>query len=423
VTTRPPIGRGLAAAALACLCGAFGCASDYVARTRPARTAYEAYRPEEALRDLDEERGPDKDNLLYLLDKGMVLHAAARYAESLEVLAKADKLSQDLDFTSIGEESAALLTSERERTYRGEDFEKLMISVLQALNFAELGRDEDALVEVRRVDERLHKMVVEEKKPYEQLAISRYLGGVLYEDQGDLDAAFIDYEAAYRLQQSLGPLAEPLVRLARQTGREDLARKLLGAPAAPGTPGAPGLPGAADARPIGPGEGQVVVFIEAGRSPQKESLRHKTAAAQIIDIPHYRDRGTALPASVAAEGRSTAAVEVTSLSAVAKAHLDDRVGRLLAKALVQTGLKAGVAAGVASQTQSEGLGALTFLVLSQLNQADLRSWLSLPAQFQVARLRLPVGKHTVTVEAAGITTEHPVEIRARRIVVLVLRRY
>jgi uncharacterized protein len=416
-TTRSPIGRGLAAAALACLCGAFGCASDYVARTRPARAAYEAYRPDEALRDLDEERGPEKDKLLYLLDKGMVLHAAARYAESLEVLAKADKLSQDLDFTSIGEEGAALLTSERERTYRGEDFEKLMISVLQALNYAELGRDEDALVEIRRVDERLHKMVVEEKKPYEQLAISRYLGGVLYEDQGDLDAAYIDYEAAYRLQQSLGALAEPLVRLARQTGREELAQKLLGAA------GSPGLPGAADTRPIGPAEGQVVVVIEAGRSPQKESLRHKTAAAQIIDIPHYRDRGTALPALVGAEGRSIAAVEVTSLSSVAKAHLDDRVGRLLAKALVQTGLKAGLAAGVASQTQSEGLGALTFLVLSQLNQADLRSWLSLPAQFQVARLRLPVGKHTVTVEAAGMTTEHPVEIRARRIAVLVLRRY
>jgi hypothetical protein len=411
VTSRRPIGSGLAAAVLACLCGAFGCASDYVARTRPARAAYEAYRPDEALQRLEEARGPEKDRLLYLLDKGMVLHAAGKHAESLEVLAEADRLSQDLDFTSIREETAAALTSERERTYRGEDFEKLMISVLQALNFAELGRDEDALVEVRRVDERLRKMVVEEKKPYEQLAIARYLGGVLYEDQGDLDAAFIDYEAAYRLQPKLGGLAEPLVRLARQTGREELVRELLRAP------------GAADARPIGPGEGQVVVVVEAGRSPEKESLRHKIAAAQIIDIPHYRDRGTALPALVVAAGRSVTTVEVTSLSEVAKIHLDDRVGRLLAKALVQTGVKAGVAAAVASETKSEGLGALTFLVLSQLNQADLRSWLSLPAGFQLARLRLPVGKHTVTVEAGGTRTQHPVEIRPRRVAVLVLRRY
>jgi hypothetical protein len=411
LTSQRPIGRGLAAAILACLCGAFGCASDYVARTKPARAAYEAYRPDEALQRLEEARGPEKDRLLYLLDKGMVLHAAGTYAESLAVLAEADRLSQDLDFTSVREEAAAALTSERERTYRGEDFEKLMISVLQALNFAELGRDEDALVEVRRVDERLRKMVVEEKKPYEQLAIARYLGGVLYEDQGDLDAAFIDYEAAYRLQPKLGPLAEPFVRLARQTGREELVRELLRAPAA------------GDARPIGPGEGQVVVVIEAGRSPEKESLRHKIAAAQIIDIPHYRDRGTALLALVAAAGRSVTAVEVTSLSEVAKIHLDDRVGRLLAKALVQTGVKAGVSAAVASETKSEGLGALTFLLLSQLNQADLRSWLSLPAQFQLARLRLPVGKHTLTVEAGGMRTEHPVEIRPRRVSVLVLRRY
>jgi uncharacterized protein len=411
VTSRRPIGSGLAAAALACLCGAFGCASDYVARTRPARAAYEGYRPDEALQRLEEARGPEKDRLLYLLDKGMVLHSAGKYAESLAVLAEADRLSQDLDFTSISEETAAALTSERERTYRGEDFEKLMISVLQALNYAELGRDEDALVEVRRVDERLRKMVVEEKKPYEQLAIARYLGGVLYEDQGDLDAAFIDYEAAYRLQPRLGILAEPLVRLARQTGREDQVRELIRSS------------GAADARPIGPGEGQAVVVIEAGRSPEKESLRHKLAAAQIIDIPHYRNRGSASPALVAADGRSVTAVEVTSLSEVAKIHLDDRVGRLLAKALLQTGVKAGVAAAVASETKSEGLGALAFLVLSQLNQADLRSWLSLPAGFQLARLRLPVGKHTVTVEAGGMKTQHPVEIRPRRVSVLVLRRY
>ncbi|GAC1339541.1 MAG: hypothetical protein NVSMB23_08690 [Myxococcales bacterium] len=411
MTTPPPVGRGLVAAALACVCASLGCASDYVARTQPARAAYEAYRPEEALQKLEQARGPEKDHLLYLLDKGMVLHAAGRYPESLEVLAQADKLSQQLDFTSVSEETAALLTSERERTYRGEDFEKLMISVLQALNFAGLGRDEDALVEVRRVDERLRKMVVDEKKPYEQLAIARYLGGVLYEDQGDLDAAFIDYQAAYKLQPSLGPLAEPLVRLARQTGREDLLRQLSG------------LNTAGDARPIGPAEGQVVVVIEAGRSPEKESLRHTTDAAQIIDIPHYRDRGFAAPAVVVAEGRSIAAVEVTSLSAVAKVHLDDRVGRLLAKALVQTGLKAGLAAGVASQTKSDGLGALTFLLLSQLNQADLRSWLSLPAQFQLARLRLPAGKHTLTVEAGGMRTEHPVEIRPRRVAVLVVRRY
>ncbi len=102
-----------------------------------------------------------------------------------------------------------------------------MISVLQALNYAQLGKDEDALVEVRRVNERLQKMIVDEKKPYEQLAIARYLGGVLYEDQRDWDAAYIDYAKALKLEPRLGSLAEPLLRLAKQTGRDDAYESLL----------------------------------------------------------------------------------------------------------------------------------------------------------------------------------------------------
>jgi uncharacterized protein len=163
-------------------CALIGCAGDYVARTRGVRQAYEAGDTEKALQQIRPERKSPKDQLLALLDEGMVLHAGGRWEESIKVLGEADKLSQQLDVVSVSEEAATLLTNERERAYRGEDFEKLMISVLQALNYAGLGKEEDALVEVRRVNERMRKMIVDEKKPYEQLAFARYLGGVLYED-------------------------------------------------------------------------------------------------------------------------------------------------------------------------------------------------------------------------------------------------
>ncbi len=136
------------------------------------------------------------------------------------MLAQADKLSERLDFISVSEEAKVLLSSERERAYRGEDFEKLMISTLQALNYAQLGKDEDALVEVRRVNERMQRWINEDKKPYQQLAVSRYLTGVLWEDQGHADDAFIDYMEANKLAGDLGTLAEPLVRLAKETGRD-----------------------------------------------------------------------------------------------------------------------------------------------------------------------------------------------------------
>jgi len=392
-----------------------GCAGDYVARTRAIREAYEAEDYPRALEWLADEgqEGLPNDRLLVLLDEGMVLHAAGRWEESIQALAKADRLSQELDGISIREEAGVLLSNERQRAYRGEDFEKLMISVLQALNYAQLGKDEDALVEVRRVNERLRKMIVEEKKPYEQLAIARYLGGILYEDQREWDSAYIDYAQALELEPRLGPLAEPLLRLAKQTRRDDAYASLLQR--------FPGLPH----EPLGRGEGQVVVVVEAGLAPEKESATrpYSPDAVEVITVPRYRDRGSPPTAWVRVGEASQGAVGVTSLQQVAKIHLEDRIGRMLAKQLAGAVVKAGLAAGAGALTKSEEVGYLTFLLLNIANEPDLRSWLSLPAEFQLARFRLPSGRHTVDVDLGGRVTSREVEVRPGRISLVVMRRY
>ncbi|ADO74106.1 COG3014 family protein [Stigmatella aurantiaca] len=391
-----------------------GCAGDYVARTRGVRQAYEREDYPRALEDLSslEREGSPKDTLLILLDRGMVLHAAGRWEESIRVLAEADRLSAELDAISVTEEAGALLSSERQRAYRGEDFEKLMITVLQALNYAQLGQDEDALVEVRRVNERLEKMIVDEKKPYEQLAIARYLGGILYEDQREWDSAYIDYAKALELSPGLGPLAEPLLRLAKKTGREGLYEELRAR--------FPDLPH----EPLSPDEGQVVVVVEAGLSPEKEPQnQHYRDSVELITVPVYRDRGYAPAAEVRIASAAQKAVTVTSLDQVAKVHLNDRVGRMLAKQFASALLKAGVAAGIGAATKSKELGYLTFLLLNVANQPDLRSWLSLPAEFQLARFRLPPGLHTVEVAFGGRLTTKQVEVKPGRVALVVMRRY
>ncbi len=391
-----------------------GCAGDYVARTRGVRSAYQQGDYSRALESLEAatREGPQQDQLLVLMDKGMVLHAAGQWAESNAVLEEAERLSEQLDSVSVSEEAATLVTNERQRAYRGEDFEKLMISVLQALNYVELGDDEAAMVEVRQVNDRLEKMIAEEKKPYEQLAIARYLGGVIREDQRDWDSAYIDYAKAYEIASRKEALAEPLLRLARKVGRDDMYEELLAK--------YPDVPHA----PLAPDEGQLVVVVEAGLSPEKQrSSRSSGDGGGLIEVPVYRTRGLAAPVNVALEGQSTQAVTVTSLADVAVVHLDDRIGRLLAKQIAGVAVKAGVAAGVGALTKSDELGVLTFLVLNAMNAPDLRSWLSLPAEFQVARFRVSAGSHTVRVTSWGRTTEHPVEVKPGRIGVLVVRRY
>jgi hypothetical protein len=384
-----------------------GCAGDYVARTAGYRRAYESYNYPPAIQGFASEAssGPQIDRLLAMMDQGMVLHAAGKFEESIQVLAQADKLSEQLDFTSVSEEAKVLISSERERAYRGEDFEKLMISTLQALNYAQLGKDEDALVEVRRVNERMQRMISEEKKPYEQLAVARYLTGVLWEDQGHADDAIIDYLAANKLSGDLGTLAEPLVRLAKETGRDqalkDLRRQY------------PWL----QPQPLGNDEGQVLVVLEAGKAPVKTNGRRSGGPkAEVIAVPVFRDRPWIRDSQVVLDGDANTAVRpttVTSLEQVAKIHLDYRIDGLVARQVAALALRAGIAAGAGAATKSEALGILTFIALSYANQPDLRSWMSLPAEFQLARFRVPAGVHRLTVVAGGGAREVQVDVRPR----------
>lgn len=386
-------------ALLPLLAGA-GCA-HYVEHTADVRAAYTAYDEPRALALLESRhRTADDagiDRLLVLLDYGTVLHAAGRWAESRDVLAKADELAQQLAFTSVTEETGALLGNETVRVYRGEDFEKLMISVLQALNYAALGDDEGALVEVRRCNERLEKMR-ESGKPYEQLAIARYLGGLLYEDQHAWDSAAIDCAKAADVEPGL---AADALRLKRLTGRE----------------AGPVLARQAD-------EGEVAVVLEVGQAPRKESSNARAGPGAIIAVPVYRARTVALPLGQVRVGDlGVTAVRVTSIDAVAKLHLEDRIGKLLLKSAASLGLKAAGAAVVGGLAKSEEAGLLAFALLSLTQEADTRSWLSLPAEFQVARVPVKAGQVTVRVTAQGRTTEHEVEVAPGRVKVLVVRRY
>jgi len=394
-----------------------GCAGDYIARTKGYRQAYESYNYPPAIQGFQNEAsaGPTIDQLLAMMDEGMVLHASGKFEESIKVLAEADKLSERLDFTSISEEAKVLVSSERERAYRGEDFEKLMITTLQALNYGQLGKDEDALVEVRRVNERMTRMINDEKKPYEQLAVARYLAAVLWEDQNHLDDAFIDYAAANELAGDLGTLAEPLVRLAKQTGRDEALRSLKKQ--------YPWL----QPQPLAADEGQILVVLEAGKVPIKTNGTVSGGPkAEVIAVPQFRMRPWPRDAQITLNGDPATAVRpttVTSLEKVAQLHLETRIGPLIARQIGAAAIRGGIAYGVGKATDSEALGILTFLALSLVNQPDLRSWMSLPAEFQLARYRVPSGVHRLTVIAGGGAREVQVDVRPRRVTLVVLRSY
>ena len=166
-------------------------------------------------------------------------------------------------------------------------------------------------------------------------------------------------------------------------------------------------------------EGQVLVVLEAGKAPVKTNgSRSGGPKAEVIAVPVFRDRPWIRDSQVVLDGDANTAVRpttVTSLEQVAKIHLDYRIDGLVARQVAALALRAGIAAGAGAATKSEALGILTFIALSYANQPDLRSWMSLPAEFQLARFRVPTGVHRLTVVAGGGAREVQVDVRPRRV--------
>src|SRR5262249_31158901 len=148
-------------AALASGCG------NYTSTTRQAREEFYAGKYTEAAKSLEKGAHEDSlDQLLYLFDRATALHEAGDYEESIKDFALADKLAEIKDYTSISREAATLVTNDKIIQYKGEDFENFLISQYLALNYLYLHKYEDALVECRRVNHKLHLMIEQGKRKY-----------------------------------------------------------------------------------------------------------------------------------------------------------------------------------------------------------------------------------------------------------------
>jgi hypothetical protein len=87
----------------------------------------------------------DNDQLLYLMDLGLVQHTAKKYPEAIRSFQKAQQLAERKDFTSVSQEVGSVITNDDVKFYRGEDFEKVLIHVYLALDYTLTGKWDEAL--------------------------------------------------------------------------------------------------------------------------------------------------------------------------------------------------------------------------------------------------------------------------------------
>ena len=152
------------------------------------------------------------DQLVYLLDYGTALQLTGHYKQSNKAFLQADQLAEAKDYISISKQATSLLLSQEMVPYKGDDFEKVMINAMLAINFLSFNDMEGALVETRRLNEKLDYYRIEGKKPYEQSELAFYLSAMIWEADRKWDDAYIDFLKAYKINPEIGYIKEDLVR-------------------------------------------------------------------------------------------------------------------------------------------------------------------------------------------------------------------
>ncbi len=386
--------------------GITGCASARVSDLESDRLFRDGKYDESASRlreGLTQQGVTSRDSLLYLLDLGLVLHTAGKFEESNQALAQAEEIAEIKDYTSLATESATLLTSENIKDYKGEDFEKVLINAFKALNYASIGAYEDALVEARLVNRKLHLMVTEGERNYKQNAFARYLSAILYEAQGEWNDAYVDYKKTQELLPDFPNLGRDLWRVARALGMRDEMERWESEYGMDRRE----LQNLAASRKKSKGA-EIIVIFQNGISPVKQPNPN------FVSLPRFFPRyNPVTSASVELNGESRGETQVLhDIESTAIENLDEKYAGLIAKKMGGVLAKELLAAKVAERTGSRAMGELTRLIMYASDQADLRSWNLLPKDLQILRIPVEPGTYTVRVvpNGAGALPEKTIEV-------------
>lgn len=392
----------------------------------------------------------EKNALLYFLDRGMLLHFAGDYAESNLAFETAKKIAHDLFTKSVTAHLSTFLVNDLMTPYCGEDFERALIHLFSAVNYALLGQGEDALVECRQLDSFFRALPFDgQRNAYQDDAFARYLAGLLYEEQGATNDAYVsyvkalnaydDYATFYKTRRPPG-LAEDALRTAQRLGFSDKAadiQKKWGPVSVPD-----------DAFP--PDMGEVIVLHYSGLGPEKvdsffeislyngwpyvEKMDAKSqdetsveqaravfrsiAADKMIRVafPKYRRSPSKIAATEAHSATSTWRAElVEDVGAIAVRNLDDRINRIRGRAIARAVIKFLLTQNISKEAEKNSNETVGFLVRAILQAAsaatevaDKRTWRTLPDRIYMARLSLPAGRHDLKLrflDAEGATVE------------------
>jgi len=358
-----------------------GCAS-YQSKVKDFRNDLREGKPEAAAENVKEKAWKNGDDqVVYLLEYATAEQLAKNYDESTKAYLRAEDLTDIKDYHSISRITGSLLLNQGMVQYKGDNFEKVLINAELAVDYLMMHRLDDAMVEARKLNDKLYKFKFEGKKNYEQNPFAFYLQALIEEEEKDVDSAYIDFKKVYDLNPRVPYLEEDLIRAAIASQRPDEAagwkRKF------------PGV------KPANLNElGEIVLIYQQGWGPQK---RPNPAFPRVPKLYPLFSSSTRARLEVE-NGPMEFTQEVMSVTNTAIKTLDEDYAGLIGMRAAGIATKAVVADQI--RQKNELLGLAAWIGMNAADQADLRQWTSLPSTFQVAKIRLKPG--TYRVHAVGL---------------------
>lgn len=354
----------------------------------------------------------EKNAVLYYLDRGMLLHQAARYADRDTDLENAENRMEELYTKSVSRRAATLVLNDNTTKYAGEVFERALTNVFRALNFVFLGMPDSALVEARKVTAWLarYRDFMDGKSGYSDSAFAQYLSGLLFEGNGDADDARIAFAAADKAFARYGAdYGLPAPKFSVPEYR-DLARLGLGEVIFLHYNGPAPMK---VSRTFQVAWNEAVLAVnQTGIDDPEEAGRFANAVnagligdAITVSYPEYVQDPYNIAGSAVSAGDARAETQlVEDISAIARGTLAEKNASIRLRAIARATVKFVLtrkASGEVEKRGGAGLGLLAKIAASAVaaatEVADTRGWATLPAQIRLARLALPAGTHDLTV--------------------------
>ncbi|QIZ77850.1 COG3014 family protein [Ferrimonas lipolytica] len=412
-----------------------GCANSSLLLSYPSRYAKVAANadadPNAALEQLSQGLNGN-DKLLYAQESGRIASLGGDVTASIDFYHQAEQSYQQYDWkavfslTDISSQVAGSTISDNLIPYRGQAYERVMLHQQQSLNYLWQGKLDDALVEVRLATQaqdqaqKAYADALQSNQAFDGGYVDSdlaeldraagnapdsfinpyvlYSNATLYAAAGKENDALIDVRKALQLQPENPLLQREFVRLSCVVRIDcDQAQQRYG-----------------ELAPADNKAGQVVVLMESGQISARQTFWLPFSwdgNYQQIAMPYYYQAQVTAPPQVSLGQQPLALTPLVRLDQLAARSLREQYPFILARQTLRAVTKHN--SNKWAESAGGDIGSIAMQIFNAVTeQADRRSWLSLPQQglawqgaYAAGEHQLNVGSQSATIKVmAGRTT-------------------